>query len=158
MLSDCSGDMQTAVRTFLQHLVHWSQTRPDMLATALVGSQARGQARPDSDVDLVLLVEQPSAYLIDQAWIGTFGNPAQIHRENWGRVTSLRVDYREGLEVEFGLADSSWGSDPGDARVIRDGIIVLYERGHILSKRVKQTINSPSKQEETRNTSSDLLA
>lgn len=129
------------IHAFLTHLVTWAGTQPAILAAALVGSQARGQATLDSDVDLVLLVQEPAAYLKDTAWTKTFGSPAQIQQENWGKVTSVRVHYKEGLEVEFGFTDATWGSDPddqGDARVIRDGIIVLFEQGRLLSKRVKR--------------------
>ncbi len=49
-----------------------------------------------------------------------------------GRVTSLRVWYADGLEVEFAIADRAWASAPLDAgtrRVIEDGCVVLFDRG-----------------------------
>ena len=52
-------------------------------------------------------------------------------------MTSLRVWYRDGLEVEFGLTDESWAASPLDAgtrSVILDGIVVLFERGDLLSR------------------------
>jgi hypothetical protein len=55
-----------------------------------------------------------------------------VEREDWGRVTSLRVWYADGLEVEFGIADRSWASAPldvGTRRVIEDGLVVLFDRG-----------------------------
>jgi hypothetical protein len=51
-------------------------------------------------------------------------------------VTSLRVRYADGLEVEFGIADRTWASaplDPGTRRVIEDGCIVLFDRGSAFS-------------------------
>ena len=40
---------------------------PDICGLALVGSWARGTARADSDVDLVVLTSHPDRYLADAA-------------------------------------------------------------------------------------------
>jgi predicted nucleotidyltransferase len=127
------------IDAFLQCLVEWAKTQPDLLAIALAGSYARGTAGPDSDVDLILLMVDPEAYLADRDWICRFGEPTKVVKEDWGKVTSLRVFYARGLEVEFGISGCRWGSDPtdeGDARVIRDGCIVLYERARHLSSNI----------------------
>jgi hypothetical protein len=128
--------MDPDLNAFLQRLVEWGKTQADLLAIALAGSYARGTAGPDSDVDLILLTVDPKAYLANQNWIYKFGEPTKVVKEDWGKVTSLRVFYARGLEVEYGISSSRWGSDPsdeGDARVIRDGCIVLYERERHLS-------------------------
>jgi len=112
----------------------WAAGRPDVLGVALVGSHARGAARPDSDVDLVIACQRPRLLLDDTRWIGMFGAPMRTMGEDWGRVTSLRVWYANGLEVEFGITDRDWGSAPleaGTRAVIEDGCIVLYDRGHV---------------------------
>ncbi len=41
----------------------WAIRQGDILAAAVVGSYARGTERPDSDVDLVLLVADPAPFL-----------------------------------------------------------------------------------------------
>jgi hypothetical protein len=54
-------------------------------------------------------------------------------------VQSLRVFYRNGLEVEFGLTDPAWAAlplDEGTRQVIAGGMRVLFERGHNLSRRL----------------------
>jgi predicted nucleotidyltransferase len=107
-----------------------------VLGVALVGSYARRAARPDSDVDLVIVCESPSAVLENAAWIGAFGRPIKSAREDWGRVTSVRVWYAGGLEVEFGVADAAWAEAPldeGTRRVVQDGCLVLFARGGALS-------------------------
>ena len=108
------------------------------MALALVGSHARGEASPESDVGLILLLRNPKEYLKNRDWISEFGEPGHIIQEDWGKVTSLRVLYAEGLEVEYGLSNLEWGSDPsdeGDAHVIGNGLIVLYEKdGHLSNK------------------------
>ena len=110
----------------------WAAARPEVLGVALVGSHARGAATPESDVDLVIVCASPSDLIANPEWLNLFGTPQRTAREDWGRVTSLRVWYADGLEVEFGIADRSWASAPLDAgtrRVIEDGIVVLFNRG-----------------------------
>jgi predicted nucleotidyltransferase len=118
------------IEPFLARLLQWAQQRPGIGAIALVGSHARGQARPDSDIDLLILVEDPQPLLEDTAWTQAMGRPLRQEVEHWGKVTSLRVWYADGLEVEYGLTGLDWGSDPadeGDQRVMAEGIKVLYE-------------------------------
>ncbi|MBM3122029.1 MAG: nucleotidyltransferase domain-containing protein [Chloroflexi bacterium] len=121
-----------SVARLIQDVQAWAETRPDVLGVALVGSYARRTARSDSDVDLVIVCESPSACLENAAWIGAFGRPMRIEREDWGRVQSVRVWYAGGPEVEFGVADAAWAEAPldeGTQRVVEDGCIVLFDRG-----------------------------
>lgn len=109
----------------------WACAREDIRAVALVGSHARGDAGPDSDVDLVLLCSEPERYLRSTEWIRVFGEPLRSSLEDWGRVRSVRVLYRGGIEVEFGFADPDWAAlplDAGTADVLRDGSRVLLDR------------------------------
>ena len=88
-------------------------------------------ARPDSDVDLVLLCLEPERYVRSTEWIRTFGEPLRSSIEDWGKVRSLRVFYRGGAEVEFSLAPRNWATvplDPGTADVLRKGSRVLLDR------------------------------
>jgi predicted nucleotidyltransferase len=129
------------VRPFLGRLVVWAQDRPGLEAIALVGSRARGEAGADSDVDLILIHSNPEALLENRDWVAAFGVPSVIEKEDWGKVTSLRVFYQEGLEVEYGVADNEWASNPmdtGDASVIRNGLIILFERDRHLSRKLMQ--------------------
>jgi len=124
------------VARLIEDVQDWALARRDILGVALVGSHARQAARPDSDVDLVIVCQSPSSYLERAEWIGLFGAPKRTARENWGRVTSLRAWYADGLEVEFGIADRDWGLaplDPGTRRVIEEGCIVLFDRGKAFS-------------------------
>jgi len=57
--------------------------------------------------------------------------------EDYGKLTSVRVWYQNGMEVEYGFATPDWAVPPLDAgteRVIRDGMVVLFEQGNLLSQ------------------------
>ena len=80
-----------------------------------------------SDVDLVVLALDPSAYVNDDSWVeSAVGELAPLVRTmTWGTVTERRVRLASGLEVEFGFAPLSWAStaplDPGSAQVVSGG-------------------------------------
>lgn len=121
---------------FLQQVYQWARQQGDIQALAVVGSQARRTARPDSDIDLIILADCPGRYLEGQGWASQFGRPEWQQVEDYGKLTSLRVGYQAGPEVEYGLAAPDWAAlpvDPGTQRVLMDGIQLLYERTPCLS-------------------------
>jgi uncharacterized protein len=116
---------------FLERLQSWSAQRLDIRAALLVGSFARGAARADSDVDVMLLVQTPESYLGDTTWVQDLGHPRSVAFESYGRVTSVRVFFEHGLEAEVGIAPEDWASEPYDAgtlRVASGGMLVLLDR------------------------------
>jgi predicted nucleotidyltransferase len=125
------------VSDILDRVRDWAAYQPTIAAVALVGSHARGAARPDSDIDLVLLCEEPHAFLADTSWIHRFGAIETCHTECWGFVTSLRVYYTEGLEVEFGMTTLAWAAlpvDPGTQDVVSHGMRILWDREGLLGR------------------------
>lgn len=124
----------------------WAEGRADIRALALVGSHARGDARPDSDIDLVLLCTDPERYVRATDWISTFGEVARSSLEDWGDVRSVRVTYRSGTEVEFGIAGLDWAAIPpdrGTADVLRNGVRILLDREALLDRVVRAVLGSP---------------
>jgi uncharacterized protein len=128
------------VEQLIERVTRWATERADVVALALVGSRARGAARPDSDVDLLLVVERPDDYVLEPAWPAAFGRVDRLSVEEWGAVRSLRVHYAHGLEVELGITSPAWASidpvDPGTARVVRDGCRILLDRNGLLGRLV----------------------
>ena len=113
----------------LRELRAWAESAEAVAAVALVGSHARGDARPDSDADLVVLSSSPARLLEDREWTARFGVVKASALEDWGRVTSLGVWYEDGLEAEFRLATPDWETRPdeGTRRVVSDGLRVLWD-------------------------------
>jgi uncharacterized protein len=120
-----------AAQTLVEQVRSWAEGRDDIRALALVGSHARGAARPDSDIDFTLVCDERARYLQDIGWLSTFGEVARYSFEDWGQVQSVRVFYRDGLEVEFGITGAPWLAlppDSGTAQVLRAGCSILLDR------------------------------
>ena len=91
------------IRGFLDAFVGWGSAQADVQAIALVGSFARGAPRDDSDIDLVILTDQPQKYLDSLAWAERFGRVEKHQTEDYGKLISIRVWYQSGPEVEYGI-------------------------------------------------------
>ena len=128
------------IREFLNPFVDWASAQGDVQAVALVGSYARGEAKDNSDIDLVLLTDEPQKYLEELKWLEGFGSVEKHQTEDYGKLISIRVWYQNGVEVEYGITTPDWAASPLDAgtqEVILGGMIVLFERGNLLSRHVK---------------------
>ncbi len=128
------------IRNFLDSFIAWASAQRDVQGIALVGSYARGAARDDSDIDLVILTNQLPKYVEDIQWTEIFGVVDKHQTEDYGKLTSLRVWYQNGVEVEYGMTTPDWAATPLDAgtqEVIRGGLTVLFERGNLLSRHTK---------------------
>src|SRR5437867_1639167 len=124
-------ETQKILTDFLDQVTSWAVQQSTISGVALVGSHARDEARPDSDIDLVLLCEEPHAFLANTSWIHHFGAVETYHTEEWGVVTSLRVSYREGWEVEFGITTLAWAGlpvDPGTQHAVSHGMRIVWDR------------------------------
>ena len=121
---------------FIEDFMRWSNKRKDIRAVALVGSYAREAATESSDVDLVIIVEKPQDYLSNIEWTRIFGVVIAKKVEDYGKLTSLRVWYENGLEIEYGFTTREWIEvplDQGTKRVVSDGMRVLFEKEVLLS-------------------------
>jgi predicted nucleotidyltransferase len=122
----------TRLSRFLDEVRTWAESQPDIAGVVLVGSQARGQATPEADVDLVILTTQNARYLQESSWLERFGRPSRQTQEDWGRVTAVRVWYQDGLEVEFGITTPDWAQAPldeGTRQVLDPGFVLVFDRG-----------------------------
>ena len=133
------------VQHLLDTVCNWAEQQADVRAVALVGSHARGNARADSDIDLVILSTNPTRYVTDHRWIETFGGVLQSEVEDWGNVQSVRVFYRSGFEVEFGFAAVDWASLPlekGTREVLQRGAMILLDRDGSLARALEGLLRS----------------
>lgn len=122
-------------------LAAWARGEPGCRALALVGSWARDAARPDSDLDLMLLATDRDRWAGDDRWLrqalDELGFPsAATSPEAYGVTLAWRVRLAPQMEVELGIADTLWARlDPVDAgtrRVVTDGLKPLVDKDGLL--------------------------
>ena len=145
----------------IQKVTSWSNRDCRVIAAGVCGSHARGEARPDSDIDFCILTPDPSSLLEDRSWIYGFGADAKVPvpTEDYDLVQSIRV-YYGATEAEFGVTDQAWAQlpiDPETAAVINDGLLILYDPEGLLEKgyrscKVGSSITAPDWQIHSQNT------
>lgn len=84
----------------------WALERPDVRAAFVVGSRARTDTPADrwSDLDIVLIVDDPEPYAQSAAWVSEFGTPVLTFLEETPvGQRERRVLYESGEDVDFPL-------------------------------------------------------
>ncbi|KKR16703.1 MAG: hypothetical protein UT45_C0004G0034 [Candidatus Daviesbacteria bacterium GW2011_GWA2_39_33] len=121
---------------FIGEFTDWAKKQDEILGTLLVGSYARGTARPDSDIDIVIITNNPDIYANNNDWVTSFGKVKEFKDEDYKIVKGKRVFYENGLEVEYGITTPVWVKidpvDPGTYRVISEGSKILCDKDEIL--------------------------
>jgi predicted nucleotidyltransferase len=133
-----TDERQAEYESVITSVAHWARDRADVVAVAIVGSWARGEADMDSDVDLVVVTSAKDLYIASESWITeALGSNGDIVRtQQWGPLTERRVRIASGLELEFGFVDPAWADthpvDAGTASVVRSGLIPLEDSASLL--------------------------
>ncbi|HKI53814.1 MAG TPA: aminoglycoside 6-adenylyltransferase [Anaerolineales bacterium] len=121
---------------FIEDFMRWATKRKDIRAAALVGSYAREELEIDSDVDLVIITETPQRYITNTEWTRVFGRPITKRVEKYDMLTSLRIWYESGLEIEYGFATREWIQNVSEnelKQITNNGLRVLFEKEKLLS-------------------------
>lgn len=141
----------TEVHAFLRVIALWVNARSDLNGLALAGSWSRGNARRGSDLDLLILADNPEKYAADQHWLYPIPLPAPFRIVSyWGRaygtVWSCHALLQPTAKLELTFAAVDWASsDPIDEetrQVISDGFEVLVDKGGCLQRIVEAVRNS----------------
>lgn len=123
------------VRSVVDLVAGWAAERGDVRGVVVVGSWARGAARMDSDLDIVVLTDNPRHAEVG-VWTGLLGGEL-IRLQDWGPLREVRVRRPSGFDVELGVVPLSWADtdpvDPGTRRVIRDGHRILHDPAGVLA-------------------------
>lgn len=109
----------------------WACEQEMIESMILVGSYARGECRPDSDIDFCILSSERDWLVRNREFVNRFGVVSRMQTENYGACISVRVWYQDGPEVEFGLVKPDWIAlplDPGTEQVLKDGYRVLVDK------------------------------
>jgi predicted nucleotidyltransferase len=131
-----SPERAVEMADIVARVTRWASGRPDVVGLLLVGSYARNAARPDSDVDLVLLTTDRARYAGD-AWADELALGGLIRVQSWGAVTERRFVTATGFEVEINIGSPDWAAvnpvDTGTRRVVTDGARLLHDPTGVLA-------------------------
>ena len=119
---------------FINQIKKWAANEPLIDAIIFVGSYARGTQRLDSDMDLIIITSDKQHYINNPKIFGCFGEVEKTNIEFYGECTSIRVWYKNGLEVEYGMVTKTWIELPldfGTSEVLLDGYKVLIDKADL---------------------------
>ena len=101
------ANVNTRMELIEAAIADWAREQPDVHAAVVVGSRARQETPADrwSDLDVILIVDDPEPYAADAAWIEEFGRPALTFLEETpvGSHRERRVLYEAGEDVDLPL-------------------------------------------------------
>lgn len=122
------------VQSVVDMVTGWAADREDVRGVLVVGSWARGSARMDSDIDIVVLTDNQRYAGLD-VWTGLLGGEP-VRLEEWGPLREVRMRCPSGLEVEMGIVPTSWADtdpvDSGTLRVISDEHRIVHDPAGLL--------------------------
>ena len=116
-------------------IADWARTRDDVRAAVVLGSQARADTPADrwSDLDVLLVLDDPERLAADAGWVQAFGTPVLTFLEPTavGDRVERRVLYEDGQDVDFALFPVAERSElltsPDAWAVAARGYRVLYD-------------------------------
>ncbi len=122
-------------------MTKWVASNDDLRALALCGSWARGNPRPDSDLDLIVLARSAAiaarAHLVATIPFASIGYEMQACRwATYGVIYSAHIALASTIELELSFAALNWASttpvDEGTRRVVTDAFAILVDKDNAL--------------------------
>ena len=96
----------------------------------------------DSDVDVVLLVDDVAPYVSSDQWTREIGAERIVGTMSWGAITERRLALQPGLELDVAIGTPDWACvdpiDAGTRRVVSDGIRILHDPEGLLDAVLRQ--------------------
>lgn len=116
---------------FFNKIKEYARNTSHIESIIIVGSYARGTNKENSDLDIIVITSNKSGMIVNQDFTQEFGEVYKQQTEYYGACTSIRVWYKDGKEVEFGIVEPSWSSmplDTGTYQVLSDGYKVIIDK------------------------------
>ena len=121
------------IEKFIKDIEEWAKKDLHIESVIVVGSYARGLNKETSDIDICIITSNKKTMIENQDFTKVFGSIEKKQTEYYGECTSIRVWYKDGREIEFGIVEPSWMETPLDAgtyRVLSDGYKVIIDKKH----------------------------
>jgi aminoglycoside 6-adenylyltransferase len=148
-------DVAAAFERLIERFVQWAQTEDNIRAAIVIGSRARVEHPADewSDLDILILANDPAPYWETDDWLHNVGNPWLTFVEPTpdGRGFERRTLFEGGLDVDFApdpiagfqhMLDQ--GLPPDIADMIHRGVRVLVDKDGISERLEEKKIDLPS--------------
>ena len=116
---------------FFHELKEYARNTSHIESVLIVGSYVRGTNKERSDLDIVIITSNKAGMIANRDFIQEFGVVYRQQTEYYGACTSIRVWYKDGKEVEFGIVEPSWISmplDAGTSQVLSDGYKIIIDK------------------------------
>ena len=116
---------------FFDELKEYASNILHIESIIIVGSYARGTNKENSDLDIVIITSNKLGMIANQDFTQEFGEVYKQQTEYYDACTSIRVWYKDGKEVEFGIVEPSWISIPldiGTYKVLSDGYKIIIDK------------------------------
>lgn len=135
-----SQERVAEAQEIVDRITRWAANRQDIVGLLLVGSYARNTARPDSDIDIVLLTTDQTQYF-NNTWANELALGELVRTQAWGPITERRYATASGVEVEIGIGSPEWAEtdpvDPCTHRVVADGARSLHDPAGVLASLIQ---------------------
>jgi hypothetical protein len=132
----------------------WVRRTAEARALAMVGSWARGNPLPDSDLDLLVLAVDPDRYFHTPPWPGGIsfehaGHRVVSHRiEDYGAVRSYQIQLAPSAELELSFGSVDWARtdpvDTGTAHIARDAFKIVVDKDALLQRLLDALATGPT--------------
>ena len=116
---------------FFNELKEYATNTSHIESIIIVGSYARGTNRENSDLDIIIITSNKLEMIANQDFTQFWGKVYKQQTEYYGACTSIRVWYKDGKEIEFGIVEPSWISmplDTGTYKVLSDGYRIIVDK------------------------------
>lgn len=128
-------NVNTRLELLAAAVADWASEREDVRAAVVIGSQARSGTPADrwSDLDVLLVLDDPERLVADADWVQAFGTPVLTFLEptSTGDRVERRVLYADGQDVDFALFPTAERGElltnPAAQAVVARGYRVLYD-------------------------------
>ncbi|MEA3337068.1 MAG: aminoglycoside 6-adenylyltransferase [Chloroflexota bacterium] len=132
-------ETQLAYEQLIDQIISWAREQENVRAAIVIGSRARKDHPADrwSDLDVLILANDPQRYLDDSEWVRGIGVPWLTFVEPTGDGSGFerRVLFEGGLDVDFApvsvaevRAMAEQGFPPGVQDIIRRGVRILIDK------------------------------
>jgi aminoglycoside 6-adenylyltransferase len=161
------------VQDLIEQFTAWAQDRTDVRSAIVLGSQTRVDSPADdlSDLDLAVIVTDPSIYLSDTVWLRRFGEPCLTFVESTavGDFREQRVLFKDGRDVDVSLLPAVAvrrmieQQVPAEiADVLSRGFIILVDKDGLAERltdkaRWAESVDKLPTESKWRETSNDFL-